>query len=315
MDVRGLRYFVQVVESGSLTKASRQFFVAQPALSQQIARLEDEVGKPLLVRSARGVVPTPNGAALYRHAKLMLRQLDEAVLIARQESSNVKGRVTLGLAPTTTCMVGLPLLLHMKENYPGIVLNVVSALPQHLEERARRDELDVAILFSKTAASDLVFEPLLEEDVFVIVPADSQLIAPDKTSLTLAEAAALPMVLSSPSHNLRRRFTSELERANLSVEILAEIDSVQLVMLYVAKGGGATVQPMAATQVHYAQQGWRCLPIADAPISRVNYVYSLPAHKLSASASIVHTELAHVAHRLIQSGIWQGARILPAPQA
>lgn len=100
MDVRGLRYFVQVVESGSLTKASRQFFVAQPALSQQIARLEDEVGKPLLVRSARGVVPTPNGAALYRHAKLILRQLDEAVLIARQESSNVKGRVTLGLGST-----------------------------------------------------------------------------------------------------------------------------------------------------------------------------------------------------------------------
>ncbi|ODV40878.1 LysR family transcriptional regulator [Cupriavidus sp. UYMMa02A] len=315
MDVRGLRYFVQVVESGSLTKASRQFFVAQPALSQQIARLEDEVGKPLLVRSARGVVPTPNGAALYRHAKLMLRQLDEAVLIARQESSNVKGRVTLGLAPTTTCMLGLPLLLHMKENYPGIVLNVVGALPQHLEERARRDELDVVILFSKTAASDLVYEPLLEEDVFVVVPADSQLIAPDKTSLTLAEAAALPMVLSSTSHNLRRRFISDLERANLSVDVVAEIDSVQLVMRYVAQGGGATVQPWAATQVHAAPQGWRCLPISDAPITRVNYAYSLPAQKLSASASIVHSELAHVAQRLIESGLWHGARILPSPQA
>ncbi|CAG2153796.1 HTH-type transcriptional regulator ArgP [Cupriavidus yeoncheonensis] len=313
MDVRGLRYFVQVVESGSLTKASRQFFVAQPALSQQIARLEVEVGKPLLVRSARGVVPTPNGAALYRHAKLMLRQLDEAVLIARQETSNVKGRVTLGLAPTTTCMLGLPLLMHMKENYPGIVLNVVGALPQHLEERARRDELDVAVLFSKTAASDLVFEPLLEEDVFVVVPADSQLIAPDQTSLTLAEAAALPMVLSSASHNLRRRFTSEIERANLSVDVVAEIDSVQLVMSYVAEGGGATVQPMAATQVHRAPQGWRCLPISDAPLARVNYGYSLPAQKLSASASIVYSELAHVAHRLIGSGIWQGARILPSP--
>ncbi|EYS97664.1 LysR family transcriptional regulator [Cupriavidus sp. SK-4] len=315
MDVRGLRYFVQVVESGSLTKASRQFFVAQPALSQQIARLEEEVGKPLLVRSARGVVPTPNGAALYRHAKLMLRQLDEAVLIARQESSNVKGRVTLGLAPTSTCMLGLPLLLHMKDNYPGIVLNVVSALPQHLEERARRDELDVVILFSKTAASDLVFEPLLEEDVFVIVPADSKLVAPDKTSLTLAEAAALPMVLSSASHNLRRRFTSELERANLSVEVVAEIDSVQLVMRYVAEGGGATVQPMAAIQLHYAPQGWRCLPISDAPITRVNYAFSLPAQKLSASASIVHSELVQVAHGLIRNGIWQGARILPSSHA
>ncbi len=315
MDVRGLRYFVQVVESGSLTKASRQFFVAQPALSQQIARLEDEVGKPLLVRSARGVVPTPNGAALYRHAKLMLRQLDEAVLIARQESSNVRGRVTLGLGPSTTCMLGLPLLLHMKENYPGIMLNVVGALPQHLEERARRDELDITILFSKTAASDLVFEPLLEEEVFVMVPAESQLVAPEKRSLTLAEASTLPMVLSSPGHSLRRRFTSELERANLDVDIVAEIDSMQLLMRYVAEGGGATVQPMAATLVHQAPQGWRCLPISDVPLTRVNYLYSLPAQKLSASASIVHNELCHVVRRLIKDGTWQGARILPPSQA
>ena len=73
MDLRQLKYFVQIVESGSLAKASRQLYIAQPALSQQMARLEDEVGKPLLVRSSRGVVPTENGEALYHHAKFMLR--------------------------------------------------------------------------------------------------------------------------------------------------------------------------------------------------------------------------------------------------
>ena len=87
MDMRQLRYFVQIVESGSLAKASRQLFIAQPALSQQMARLEDEVGKALLVRSSRGVVPTDNGEALYHHAKFMLRQLDQAVAVARQETA------------------------------------------------------------------------------------------------------------------------------------------------------------------------------------------------------------------------------------
>ena len=78
MDLRQLRYFVQIVESGSLAKASRQLFIAQPALSQQMARLEDEVGKPLLLRSSRGVTPTENGEALYHHAKFMLRQMEQA---------------------------------------------------------------------------------------------------------------------------------------------------------------------------------------------------------------------------------------------
>ena len=73
MDMRQLRYFVQIVESGSLAKASRQLFIAQPALSQQMSRLEDEVGKPLFVRSSKGVSPTENGDALYHHAKFMLR--------------------------------------------------------------------------------------------------------------------------------------------------------------------------------------------------------------------------------------------------
>ncbi len=76
MDLRQLRYFAQIVESGSLSKASRQLFIAQPALSQQLAKLEGEIGKPLLTRSSKGVAPTENGLALYHHARFMLRQLD-----------------------------------------------------------------------------------------------------------------------------------------------------------------------------------------------------------------------------------------------
>ena len=95
MDMRQLKYFAQICESGSLAKASRQLFIAQPALSQQMARLEDEVGKALLVRSSRGVVPTENGEALYHHAKFMLRQMEQAVAVARQETAAVSGRVML----------------------------------------------------------------------------------------------------------------------------------------------------------------------------------------------------------------------------
>ncbi|HXE18592.1 MAG TPA: LysR family transcriptional regulator, partial [Castellaniella sp.] len=98
MNLKQLQYFVQTVESGSMTKASLQLFIAQPALSQQLTKLEDEVGKPLLVRSARGVTPTDNGLALYHHAKFMLRQLDQALSIARQETMETYGMVTVGLA-------------------------------------------------------------------------------------------------------------------------------------------------------------------------------------------------------------------------
>jgi LysR family tcuABC transcriptional regulator len=313
MDIKQLKYFVQIVESGSLSKASRQLFIVQPALSQQMTRLEEEVGKSLLVRSVRGVVPTENGEALYHHAKFVLRQLDEAVRVARHEFADVRGRVTVGLAPSTACVVGIPLLRRLKEKYPGIILNVFSALPGHLDEKARLGELDVAILFSKTAASEMSFEPLLDEEVFVVLPGNSPLVAPGKTVLTLQEAAALPMVLSTASHNVRRRFMLELERANLTVDVVAEIDSLLLVMRYVADGGGATIQPMAAIETHHPPGGWRCLPITDAPMTRGNYLYALPVQKLSATASIVRAELKQLVNQLVETGGWRGVRLAPVP--
>jgi len=100
VDLRQLRYFTQIVESGSLSKASRQLFIAQPALSQQLSKLESEVGKPLFSRSSKGVVPTENGLALYHHARFMLRQLEQALSIARKDSGAVQGMVSVGLPAT-----------------------------------------------------------------------------------------------------------------------------------------------------------------------------------------------------------------------
>ena len=313
MDMRQLRYFVQIVESGSLAKASRQLFIAQPALSQQMARLEDEVGRPLLVRSSRGVTPTENGEALYHHAKFMLRQLDQAVSVARQETAALSGRVTLGLAPTTTCQLGLPLLQHLRCKVPGVRLNVVEGLSGHLEHMTRVGELDLAVLFSPKAAAELSVEPLLEEELFVILPADSALVPADRQSLTLHEVAALPLILPSPGHGLRRRIGLEFERNNLPIDAVAEIDSLPLLMHCVAQGVGATIKPMAAIHaLDDRPERWRCLRVSDARLSRSNYLYALPPHKLSPCAAVVRDELRRVVRGLAQRGEWRGVRLCEA---
>ena len=316
MDMRQLKYFVQIVESGSLAKESRQLFIAQPALSQQMARLEDEVGKALLVRSSRGVVPTDNGEALYHHAKFMLRQMDQAVAVARQETAAVSGRVALGLAPTTVCRLGLPLIQHLRAKYPGLLLNVVEGLSGHLEHMTRNGQLDLAVLFSKNAASELTVEPLLDEELFVILPAESLLVPRERVSLSLQEVAALPLILPSPGHGLRRRIALEFERTNLALDAVAEIDSLPLLMSCVARGMGATIKPMAAIHALGDTPGrWRCLSIADASMTRMNYLYALPPQKLSPCAAIVRDELRQVLHRLVQAGQWRGVELHPPQDA
>jgi len=316
LDLRQLRYFTQIVESGSLSKASRRLFIAQPALSQQLNKLESEVGKPLFSRSSRGVVPTDNGLALYHHARFMLRQLEQALSIARQESKAVQGMVSVGLPATTASALGLPLVRRIRERYPGIMLNVVEGMSGHLEQMIRLGQLDLAVLFRGDVASDLSAEAFLDEQLFLILPRHSALVAPRRTSITIAEAAALPLILPTGAHGLRRRISAELEQRNLSAHIVAEIDSLLVLLTCVYDGMGATIKPMAAIYSERERgRKWRALPISDARMRRRNYLYSLPPERLSTAAAAVAAELKDTANLLVESGDWTGVDAIAAAVA
>jgi LysR family tcuABC transcriptional regulator len=312
MDLRQLRYFAEIIDSGSLSKASRQLFIAQPALSQQISKLEAEVGRPLLNRSSKGVTPTDNGLALYHHARLMLRQLDQALSIARNESGEVHGMVSVGLPATTVSAIGMPLVQRVRERYPGILLNVVEGMSGHLAQMIRSGQLDLAVLFNRDAVPDLLVDTLLEEELFVMLPKDSPLVGRRRTTLTIAEAAALPLILPTGTHGLRRRISAEFEQRSLVARVVAEIDSLSLLMNCVYAGMGATIKPMAAIlQEGHRGREWRALSISDATISRRNYLYSLTPERLSPAAAAVGRELKDTARQLVMSGTWSGV-MLPA---
>ncbi|MBO9513707.1 MAG: LysR family transcriptional regulator [Variovorax sp.] len=311
MDLRQLRYFACIVESGSFAKASRQLFIAQPALSQQLAKLEDEVGKPLLHRSSKGVTPTDNGLALYHHARFMLRQLDQALSIARQESGEVRGMVSVGLPATTVSAIGLPLVRRVRERFPSILINVVEGMSGHLGQMMRLGQLDLAVLFGSDVAPDLSTTVLLEEELFVMLPRESTLVPRRRTSLTIAEAANLPMILPTGTHGLRRRIMAEFEQRDLQAHVVAEIDSLSLLMSCVYDGMGATIKPMSALQLEGERgRDWRALSISDARITRRNYLYSIEPGMLSPAAAVVAGELRDTARRLVESGEWRGVELL-----
>ncbi|MDM7943978.1 MAG: LysR substrate-binding domain-containing protein [Hydrogenophaga sp.] len=311
MDLRQLKYFVQIVESGSLAKASRQLYIAQPALSQHVAKLEAEVGKPLLIRTAKGVTPTENGAALHHHARFMLRQLDQALSIARQEPGTVHGMVSVGLAATTVCAVGVPFMRRIREKYPGIVLNVVEGMSGHLAQMMRLGQLDLAILFSRDAVPDLPAEPLVEEELFVMMPDDSTLVAPRRIKLSCAETAELPLILPTGIHGLRRRISAEFEQRNLTTRVVAEIDSLSLLMTCVRDGMGATIKPMAAALLEgKMREKWRTLAFSDADMKRPNYLFSVVADRLTPAAAAVRAELRETVKDLVVSGEWRGVNLI-----
>ncbi|WP_226626193.1 LysR substrate-binding domain-containing protein [Alloyangia pacifica] len=312
MDIRQLRYFVEIVEKGSLSRASKSLHIAQPALSQQVAKLEDQVGKPLLVRSPKGVTPNEAGRSLYHQAKLILRQFDHAMTIARSEDGQVKGVVSIGLPATTVAAIGLPLVKRVRANYPGISINVVEAMSGHLDTLIRQNRLDLAVLFSRDSSDELSVDPLMVEELFLILPKESQLLA-GRDSVTMAEIAEVPLILPTSDHGLRKRIEAEFESRALSPNVVAEIDSLSLLMNCVHDNIGGTIKPMGAIlQETERGRSFRRLRVCDAQLRRSNYLYSLPADAITSASTAVAQELKIVVDELIERS--EGIGFLPRPE-
>jgi LysR family tcuABC transcriptional regulator len=308
MDVKQLRYFVAIVDCGGFSQASRELNIAQPALSQQIARLEYEVGAPLFLRSSRGVTPTAKGITLHRQAKFILRQIEQAITMTREAETQISGRVTLGLPPTTSAQIGVYLVERLNRRYPGIIVNLIEGLSGNLRNLAVAGDLDLAVLFTPSAVPSWEDTEFLREELFLVYPWDRKLLPDDVTSVTVRDLLDVPLILPSPQHGLRRRVDLEFERLNLTCNPVAEIDSLSILMQCLQRGMGATVKPMAAVNVHGPAQAsqWRCLPFRGMSMTRLNYLYAPPRETAAPAVSVVHEELLNIASEEVSSRRWRG---------
>jgi LysR family tcuABC transcriptional regulator len=306
MELRQLRYFARVVELGSMSRAALDLGVVQSALSQQISRLESELSTRLLQRSAKGVSPTDAGLAFFREAQLALRHADEASRAAQH--ARLSGSVSVGLAPTTASVLGLPLMRTMTERYPEVRLHMVESLSGHLSTMLNARQLDLAVLFDTHPARRWSVTPLLEEKLFLIQARSSGKPAP--STIRLRELRGLRLILPSAGHGLRSTLDAAFARLRLKPEVTTEIDSLTMLMDAVAAGLGATVQPWAALgRFADAQDRFQLSEITDAQAVRLNSLCSLSDDELSPAALAVRVVLAASARELVEAGRWGGARL------
>jgi len=316
MELRQLRYFVRVVELGSMGRAAAELGVVTSALSQQISRLEGELSTRLLSRTATGVVPTDAGLAFLRQAQLALRHADDAVRAAQQQ--RLSGHVSVGLAPTTGAVLGLPLMQAMRERYPEVRLHLVESLSGHLTDMLNARRLDLAVLFRSDEARRWSVLPLLSERLFLIAaPTLPGLPAARGTArgtarVRLSTLGRLPLIMPTGSHGLRATLDAAFAAAGLAPQLAAEIDSLALLMDAVRAGFGATLQPGAAVTRTDGRPGATALQVrevADALAVRHNLLVSVSDGELSPAALAARVVLADVARTLVRSGHWPGATL------
>jgi LysR family tcuABC transcriptional regulator len=310
MELRQLRYFVRVLELGSISRASLDLELVQSALSQQISRLESELSTRLLQRTSKGVVATEAGMAFFREAQLTLRHADQAVRAA--QLSRLTGAVSVGLAPTTAAVLGLPLMRAMRERYPDVRLHMVEGMSGHLTSMLNSRQLDLTILFDTQAARRWSVLPLVEEKLFLIQAKSDGTTVTNRTRMV--DLKDIPLILPTGTHGLRSALDAAFVRAKFKPQLAAEIDSLAMTMAAVEAGLGSTVQPWAAlatfTGLSDAAERFTWAEIADTQVRRINAICSLSDDELSPAALAARVVLADCARELVTSKQWLGVKLI-----
>lgn len=323
MDLRSLRYFIAVLEAGSLSRAAASLYIAQPALTAQIKKLEAELDTQLLERSHAGVTPTSAGLQLYKDARRLLSDADAMRDRIRQLPQGPEGSVTIALPFLLASLLMGPVLMALRETAPRVRVFVLDDLSLMVKKAMLDRRADLGVLVDTPAVDGLECRPLAREAMFVCgQDADGGVRAllqpstpkgrrkagtpPGRPTLDFDHAARLPLVLQSRRFSIRRSVEEAAAARGTTLHIAHEHDSARVIRSLYLHGAGFTFTPACALHdAPPARSDWVVARVVRPELVRT-YSLALPAGRvLDAATQAVVDALLLQAQRLIEDGAWE----------
>lgn len=315
MEIRQLKYFVAVVDAGSLSRAAREVHVAQSALSKQMAALEADLGVQLFQRSNSGISINESGRLFYEHAQGLLKHLRAARAAISSEPGALTGSIVVALPQSVASIVALPLIQAVARRHPKVELQLNEELTGNLVEQLVRGRVDIALFSPFGLPPQVRFSPLLEEDFYLIHRADDPQ-APPPGAVTLAQAVARPLVFPSRahSHSTRACVDQALERLQLPPATVAmEVNSVHILKSAVEAGVGPSIMPLNLALREVAEGRLVAHAISPREVFRTLGICVCAALPESNLRSTIADLIAQLVRDMCRSGEWPATRLLPEP--
>ena len=310
MELRQLRYFAAIARHGTFSKAAEQVFVAQSALSHQLAQLETELGTRLLHRSRRGVELTESGRVFLAHATSILRQVDDARASVRNLAGDPGGKVVFGVPHSASNALALPLLQAVRQHLPKVELELTEELTGNLIQQLRWGQINLALLFDDGTLGEFACEYLLDEALALISPASAS--DRPQTALTLRQALLLPLILPANPHGVRPIIEAAARAQGLpGPNVIADISSVSILRTTLLAGLGHTLLPVMPL-LHELAAGTLCaVPVENPTLTRRLALCASKHIPLSAAAAAVARLTADLTTNLCMTNDWQGTTLVP----
>jgi LysR family transcriptional regulator, carnitine catabolism transcriptional activator len=239
MDLRRLRLFLAVVDTGGFTAAADQVHVAQPAVSLAVRELEAELGAPLLVRSRRGAHHTPAGEALVGPARQALRDVENAAAAVAAVTGLVAGRLDLASLPTLAADPVADLVGRFRVAHPSVAVRMGAPIDlEDLADSVRSGTAEMGITEQGPANRGLVEVRISEQEILAVSPRGGA-----TSPLRLDRLTSVPLVLSRTGSSLRDVVDTALADAGVEAEVAVETDQRDALIPLVLAGAGTTFLP------------------------------------------------------------------------
>ena len=304
MDVRQIRYFIEIADAGSFNRAASRLRIAQSALSRQIKQLEFELGADLFERHGRGVHVTESGRLFRDRAEFLMRQLEELRHEVRSQASTPSGELHVGIPTSMRALLTRPVLERFLRAYPGVYVRSLEDTTAAIRDRLLSGNLDLALLSTQEAAPVLNCTPLATESMYLVGPKSSGLSL--KRPIPLARLARVDLIMTNKPTSLRIATDRILAEAGLMPRIRAEVNSTILFDLVESRIGYSVIS-------YCGIHDWLShRAIAAAPIRGFTISWVLATSRerpLSQATRIFRTMLEDEAAAAIRSRAWQSAKL------
>lgn len=290
MELHQFRYFSALAQSASFSKAAELCNISQPSLSAQIAKLEDELGGPLVERNRGNNRPNERGRILLRRGREILHQLDELSRELREFDRGKGGSIRLGCLPTTGAYVLPPLLGTFKLQHPNVEIRLVEGSSPILGQRLITDDLDLAIIDQVGLKPGLDGTELFTEPLFIVLPPKHHLA--NQSQLEMSQLEHESLILMHRGHGFHDIVLSAFSQAGVKPNIVYESSEVETVQALVKAGLGVSIVPRMVCvhgDLHYTEIAPPCPTRTLLIAHRRNAELSPAARHLS---EIAHVELA-----------------------
>lgn len=308
MELRQVRYFVAVAETKSLKGAVERLHIAQPALSQSIKLLEEDLGSELFVRTRKGMELTSAGHKFLESSKLILREVERARERVIEENDNPTGEVYLALPPSVSSVLSVPLFREVRRRYPNVILHIEEQTRLNLQQLFSAGTLDLAVYFGGEQGEGVVQRPLVDEYMYLVTRYIEGNELPEEIDFSQLTDYTLmfPRVGAHAASNVTH-LAAELK---LNIPILPNRISPSTLIELVQQGMTNSVVPWTLASDGVRRKRLSAARVVNPEVTRrINLAY--PSNRyISNSTIVVMKSIRKLAKLLHTEGKWRGKLIL-----